>query len=351
MKKPIIFFSHSNKDRELILPIKNKIEDITSKVVEIFMSSDDGQSLPYGHNWAHKIDERLRSTQIMFVFVTTNSINSAWIYFEAGYAYSKGIEVVPIGLGVDVGHLKPPLNLLQGFNATSADSLNNIVSIINKKINTHFTEQFTNADFQSVNDSIITMEKGLELLTHWGLDNIYLLRSDTREERTKLLETTSEYIDICGIGSSVLRNHPDFNRIIEPKIMNNLKIRILVVSPDSEYTKQLDRNGGRSIQDGAVRTQLLDLFDWVDDMKKIAPDRENVSVKIYDNFPLDFYFRYDNTIFIGPYMFGKISPNTITMKFKGNATGFKYYTEYFNDLWNDPNFARVPDRFKSTCLV
>jgi len=36
----------------------------------------------------------------MFIFVTQNSIKSDWIYFEAGYAYSKGIEVIPVGIGV-----------------------------------------------------------------------------------------------------------------------------------------------------------------------------------------------------------------------------------------------------------
>jgi len=149
MDKPTIFFSHSSKDRDLILPIKKKAEDITAGVLDIFMSSD-GQSIPFGHNWVHKIEEGLSNAQIMFVFVTSNSINSAWIYFEAGYAYSKGIEVVPIGIGVNIDQLKAPLNLLQGFNIMSGDSLNNIISIINKKFNTQFKEQFSDEDFRLI---------------------------------------------------------------------------------------------------------------------------------------------------------------------------------------------------------
>lgn len=38
--------------------------------------------------------------KIMFVFVTENSISSGWIYFEAGYAYSNGIQVIPVGIGL-----------------------------------------------------------------------------------------------------------------------------------------------------------------------------------------------------------------------------------------------------------
>lgn len=55
MEKPTIFFSHSSLDRDLILPIRNKLCDITSNVIKIFMSSD-GQSIPFGNNWIHKIE-------------------------------------------------------------------------------------------------------------------------------------------------------------------------------------------------------------------------------------------------------------------------------------------------------
>lgn len=54
MEKPTIFFSHSSKNRDLILPIKNKLTKITSGTMEIFMSSD-GQSIPLGRNCVSKI--------------------------------------------------------------------------------------------------------------------------------------------------------------------------------------------------------------------------------------------------------------------------------------------------------
>lgn len=124
MEKPTIFFSHSAKDRNVILPIKEKLIKITSGVIQIFMSSD-GQSIPFGNNWIHKIEDGLNNAKIMFVFVTPTSIESGWIYFEAGFAYSKGIDVIPVGVGIDIGSIRPPLSLLQGFNITSSESLNN----------------------------------------------------------------------------------------------------------------------------------------------------------------------------------------------------------------------------------
>lgn len=149
MDKPVIFFSHSSKDRDIILPLKDKLGKITSGTVDIFMSSD-GQSIPFGSNWIHKVEEGLKEARIMFVFVTETSLSSGWIYFEAGFAYSKGIQVVPVGIGVNIGSLKPPLNLLQGFNITSGDSLNNFVNIINKEFSCSFPEDFVEDDFYAI---------------------------------------------------------------------------------------------------------------------------------------------------------------------------------------------------------
>lgn len=149
MNKPTIFFSHSSKDKDMIMAIKNKIADYTGNVLDIFLSSD-GQSIPFGTNWIHKIEEGLDNAQIMFVFVTENSLSTGWIYFEAGFAYSKKIQVIPVGIGITVGSLKAPLNLLQGFNITSADSLNNFISIINQKFSYSFSEKFTPNDYSEI---------------------------------------------------------------------------------------------------------------------------------------------------------------------------------------------------------
>ena len=74
MDKPVIFFSHSSKDRDIILPLKDKLGKITSGTVDIFMSSD-GQSIPFGSNWIHKVEEGLKEARIMFVFVTLLHLN------------------------------------------------------------------------------------------------------------------------------------------------------------------------------------------------------------------------------------------------------------------------------------
>lgn len=153
MIKPTLFFSHSSKDKDAILLLKNKLEKATGGVLNIFMSSD-GQSIPFGTNWIHKIEDGLQQAKIMFVFVTENSVSSGWIYFEAGFAYSKGIQVIPVGIGIDIGGLKPPLNMLQGFNIISEDSLNNFISVVNVVFDYQFEESFTQVDYTQFSQSI-----------------------------------------------------------------------------------------------------------------------------------------------------------------------------------------------------
>ena len=80
MSKPTIFFSHSSKDKEIVLKIKNKLMKFTSNTIEIFQSSD-GESIPFGTNWIHKVEDGLKNSKVMFVFITENSISSEVILY------------------------------------------------------------------------------------------------------------------------------------------------------------------------------------------------------------------------------------------------------------------------------
>lgn len=106
MEKPVVFFSHSSKDEKGLRELKKLVEARTGGSIRIFLSGD-GQSIPFGSNWVHKIEDALHDSSLMFVFVTPNSLRSNWIYFEAGHAYSQGMKVVPVGFGIDLNGIAP----------------------------------------------------------------------------------------------------------------------------------------------------------------------------------------------------------------------------------------------------
>jgi hypothetical protein len=150
MSKEIIFISHSSKDEHILRQLKQKLNDKLGGTVEIFLSSD-GQSIPLGRNWVHRVEKALDEAKLMIVFLSPASINSKWVYFEAGYSYSKNIKVVPVGiLGVDLAQISAPLSLLQGFNINSSDGLNNLIALINENFSFTNKETFIEEDYNDI---------------------------------------------------------------------------------------------------------------------------------------------------------------------------------------------------------
>jgi len=149
MQKPAAFFSHSSQDKHALTKLKELFLAKTGGSIDVFLSSD-GQSIPFGRNWVHSVEQALNNAKLMLVFVTPNSLRSNWLHFESGYAYSKNIRVVPVGIGVDLTAVGAPLNLLQGFNITSEAGLNNLIAVVNEAFGHAHAECFTIEDFHVI---------------------------------------------------------------------------------------------------------------------------------------------------------------------------------------------------------
>ncbi len=289
MDKPTIFFSHSSKDKDLILPIKNKIENITANVIDIFMSSD-GQSIPFGHNWVHKIEEGLNRTQIMFVFVTPTSINSSWIYFETGFAYSKNVQVIPVGLGVNIGSLNPPLNLLQGFDITSYESLNNFISIINKKFELSFKESFNLEDYNNILNISSAQSQAYNLskifkyakteIGHYIEDN----ENEKKKKANKYFSDLKEYLDNNGIQYSLYEPRPNYANRTKTILVSG--IRIDVSGYENDIATRINKNCEISISVSTIN--FVESFELLKKILLLAEfDLKNIYLHFYFNIEYD----------------------------------------------------------------
>ncbi len=157
-KRPSIFFSHSSKDKDALVKLKEMFCKKTGNTIDVFLCSD-GQSIPLGRNWVHKVQEAMESAKIMVIFVTPNSIISNWLYFETGFAYSKGIRVVPVGfLGVDLGKMSPPLSLLQGFNISNKDGLDNLIALSNSEFGHKHDNKFSADEYNELLTGVAGVE-------------------------------------------------------------------------------------------------------------------------------------------------------------------------------------------------
>lgn len=87
----------------------------------------------------------------MFVFVTREVLQSEWILFEAGYAYSRNVHVVPYCLpGTDLKHLPAPLQLLQASRLHCARDLSTLLKKCNETFQTKIAEKVSAQDFASI---------------------------------------------------------------------------------------------------------------------------------------------------------------------------------------------------------
>jgi hypothetical protein len=139
--------------------------------------------MPLGRNWVHSLENALTSTALMLVFVSGAALQSNWIYFEAGYAYSRKVQVVPIGMpGIDLAQLAPPLSLLQGFNLKSHEGLNNIIALLNSVFNCSYPPTFVEADFNSILGG--PNEKGRAVFGPYAdlIDRLFLVFKNVKQD-------------------------------------------------------------------------------------------------------------------------------------------------------------------------
>ncbi len=156
-----------------------------------------------------------------------------------------------------------------------------------------------------------------------------------RQYENKVLNdsTMLEKLDICAFG---LRSFRDSTaKETRNACANGLVIRFLCISPSSIYLEQREKE--ENVGKGEIARTINDCIEYFLDLKKDFP--QNVFVKSYDSLPLDLYWRQDDILAVGPYLFGKTSQQTITYEYKKGTAGFSYYTDYFEELWNNNEFC------------
>jgi hypothetical protein len=173
-----------------------------------------------------------------------------------------------------------------------------------------------------------------KLIDEWGVEAMYETRQAMNGASDEQLGFASGRLDIMGWGLKSLRHAQ--SDLIKQRIQAGLKVRILVPNPKSPYVSQRDAEEDRN--QGTTAHDIDGLKLWVDDIRQQKTGNGDIELRFYDSTPQHFYFRVDNSLFIGPYWYGKESQQTISYEFRTGRT-FKLYTDYFETLWNDTKFC------------
>ena len=148
--KPLVFLSHSSKDRRELRALKVFLDRRAAGMVEFFLSSDD-ESIKPGSVWPTEVKKALDQMKLMFVFLSEDAIKSSWTYFEAGYGLCKlGVASVYCLAGTKHDSAPPPFNVLQNRNLHHAKDLTLLLKQCNQALGSRMDEAVSKAEFDQI---------------------------------------------------------------------------------------------------------------------------------------------------------------------------------------------------------
>jgi len=165
----------------------------------------------------------------------------------------------------------------------------------------------------------------------WKLEKIFKTRVEKNQESDpKLKQHNLSRLDAVAFGLSNFRAF--HTNDIQNCLNHGMNIRMLVMDPDGTFVSQREKEEHDA--PGNISVAIKDLVSWAKELNQFSSNGK-IEVKFYTSMTLDFYWRIDDELYVGPYMYKKKSQQTITYKFVKGGVGFDLYTSYFEDLWRD----------------
>ncbi|MFH0958594.1 MAG: toll/interleukin-1 receptor domain-containing protein [Pseudomonadota bacterium] len=133
-----IFISHIADEQAEIAGAKEFLEKTFGQSIKIFAASS-WESVQPGDDWFKRIEDAISSSDVMLVFLSTESVNRPWILFETGAAWFSKKKVIPICYkGMIPSALPDPIRRLQAVDinaATPAESFFHLAQAIQTSCN------------------------------------------------------------------------------------------------------------------------------------------------------------------------------------------------------------------------
>ena len=175
--------------------------------------------------------------------------------------------------------------------------------------------------------------KAVEIFNFWGLKDIFRTRQVMNQRTYITFEPMREHLDVIAWGLNSFRSSEQAEKV-EEKIIKGLQARILAPDPDSPLTAQQDLDEGKP--EGYTAGTIHKLKAWVDDLNnRIKPKdpKGSIELRFYNFRPQDFYWRQDSHIYVGPYLYGMDSQQTISFEYESPSRGFDLYKKHFEKVW------------------
>lgn len=167
-------------------------------------------------------------------------------------------------------------------------------------------------------------------LADWGMEQIYTTRSEMNSHTATVFPTIKK--EYCQIAFGVKSLRDAYDSLFMDKVKHGLKVKFITMHPNSKFLAEREIIENKQV--GEIRKTIIDLIKWIEKLQNNAKNSNNIQIKFYDSLPLDFYCKIDDNLYVGPYLYGKESQQTISYRFSPHGKGYKYYINYFDTLWN-----------------
>ena len=145
---------------------------------------------------------------------------------------------------------------------------------------------------------------------------------------------SAKSIDIIAFG---LRSFRDSQlKAVERILRKNGTIRIITMRPGCDNL--VKRESDEHQPEGHISQEIKDLIEWVQKLNSKG-HKGKIEIRFHDHQPQNFLFLMNNRMYTGPYVYHKESQQTLSFEYNNFGTAYEYYTNYFNELWNDPDFC------------
>ena len=178
--------------------------------------------------------------------------------------------------------------------------------------------------------------KKISVIDEWKIERIYSTRAERNAEADPNIDKAKYCIDGIAFGLSTFRTM--YGKKIEQCLRKGVQIRLLTMDPEGQFISF--REAEERAAAGGIQETIVDMVKWADALNK-NNTKGKIVIKAYKSMTLDYYWRVDNELYIGPYWYGYKSSDTITYKFVAGGRGFQHYCEYFDKLWEDDDLCRV----------
>jgi len=253
MEKYNIFLSHFSNEGSVANLIKDFIEEIFARAIDVFVTSNEWSLRP-GDEWELKIRSMLLKSEMIFVLLSMDSIIRPWVNFEAGAAWVGDKILIPIlHRGYNPKNLERPYSSAQTVSLIIPEDIRKLINRIKKE---------TNLNPLYRHEDIINFTHKAQVLGN-EIDEKSALLMKTKKPRDRVrfyLYTKSQMQYIQNERETYGKSLSCFSKPDVFEVFNTLTVfghpETLIISLDEYWIKELAKN-----------KKLEDLTNFIKDNK------------------------------------------------------------------------------------